>query len=158
MKYSSIVMMAIIMLLSLGLGYNIGKCHEQRQSVPPTVDTISIVTVDTVVIDRPVLVNHYIYKVDTLVASDTLMRHDTIYTLLPRERQVYSDTLFRAVISGVRPSLDSISIYGRTKTINSVVTLRTTPKWGLGLQLGLTYNNRVTPYIGLGLQYNFLTW
>lgn len=41
---------------------------------------------------------------------------------LPREAKVYQDSTYRAVVSGYRPSLDTISIYQRTVFVDDFVS------------------------------------
>lgn len=57
--------------------------------------------------------------------------------------------------------LDLIEVYPRTEY--QIQTVKTKPRWGLGIQAGygctLTGTQvRLSPYIGVGVQYNLLTW
>ena len=66
-------------------------------------------------------------------------------------------------VSG-RPQLDSIQIYQQREYITKEIKTVTKPKrWGLGLQAGygVSFSNKqiqATPYIGIGISYNILTW
>ena len=92
-----------------------------------------------------------------IVRYDTLRVHDTIALPVPIERRVYADSHYRAVVSGWHPSLDSISVYERTRTITRVVP--EVRKWGLGVQAGVGFSPAgVQPYVGLGVSYNLLSW
>lgn len=71
---------------------------------------------------------------------------------LPAERRVYEDTLYRAVVSGIDPRLDSLSIYpSRMVVTRTSATLR---HWGLGVTAGISLTPRgPQPSIGIGLTY-----
>ena len=106
--------------------------------------------------------------IDTLLLpvpiTDTLMLHDTVLVHLPIEQRQYSDPRYTAWVSGYRPQLDSIQIYQQTQYITKEVKTVTKPKrWGIGLQAGygVSISNKqiqATPYIGIGISYNILTW
>lgn len=129
--------------------------------------TSTIVTVkhDTVLVTKPVAISHTVdtnkVKIIYRENKDTLKVCDTIEKViyLPRERLVYKDSTYRAVVSGVQPSLDSITVYKSTvyKTITNTVIKRN--KFGLGVQAGYgVTGSKLEPYIGIGITYNFITW
>lgn len=152
MKYVSIFFMFLILILSGVVGYRMGRGNAIPFEVHDTITTI-----DTITIDKPFPVYREVVEMDTFQLLDTIRINDTIYTLLPRERKVYEDSLFRAVISGVRPSLDSMKVFTKTKVITLSQEAKV-PKFGLGAQLGITFNGKAQPYIGIGVQYNFICW
>ena len=104
--------------------------------------------------------------IDTLLLpvpiTDTLMLHDTIFVHLPIEQRQYSDPSYTAWVSGYRPQLDSIQIYQRTEYITKEINPHKKPKrWGIGLQAGYGValhdgQIRPAPFIGVGLNWNFL--
>lgn len=128
-----------------------------RRDTPPVpvvetrVDTLYVY--DTVTAWKPVPFN--VYVVDTLyvpVPGDT----DTVWVQLPREAKVYRDSTYRAVVSGYRPSLDSIFVFQKTKVVTVTNNVRIPPpRWGWGVQAGVGVNaaGTVTPYVGVGIQY-----
>lgn len=87
---------------------------------------------------------------------------DTVYVSVPREYKVYQDSLYRAVVSGYMPSLDSLMIH--QKTITQTITLRPKPqRWSVGIQAGYgaSFHNRtvlLAPYVGVGVSYSFIRW
>lgn len=92
---------------------------------------------------------------------------DTIYVSLPKETRVYEDTRYRAEVSGYQPSLDRIDIYTQTQVVTKDVTQVITQKtrWGIGISAGyglaINANNRAitpAPYVGIGIQYNLISW
>ena len=94
--------------------------------------------------------------------TDSLMLHDTVFVHLPIEQRQYSDPSYTAWVSGYRPQLDSIHIYQQTQYITKEIKKATKSKrWGIGLQAGYgvsLHNGQVftAPYIGVGLNWNFL--
>lgn len=117
---------------------------------------------DTIRIDRPV--PRIVRIVDTMLIPviDTVHTRDSIFISIPREEKVYEDSTYRAVVSGYKPSLDSISVFRATEVITITETVRVPEKkrWGLGIQVGGTYLPKVgpTPYVGVGISYNLLTF
>ena len=95
------------------------------------------------------------------VPDDTTRIGDT---LLHRRQVVYSDSLYRAVVSGyVDPRLDSMVVYPKTvyQTVtndvyHSVPIKLKKKRWGLGLQVGYGYPGGM--YIGAGISYNLFVW
>lgn len=124
-------------------------------------DTVTIVKVDTLRIAEPVPVYKYIKYNDTVTICHEL--RDTVKELvfLPREYMVYKDSTYRAVVSGVQPRLDSLEIYRPTitNTITKYVEVKKKTKWGIGVQAGYGYNGKkFSPYAGVGVQYNIVSW
>ena len=84
---------------------------------------------------------------------------DSVEVVVPITQRVYGDSLYRAYVSGYRPQLDSIFVYPRTNYITT--TVKEKPKrWGIGLQAGYGYSpgNGMSPYLGIGVSYNFITF
>lgn len=114
----------------------------------------TIVQYDTLKVTEPVYITKYVKDSIKVVIKDTIRVHDTAYMYLPREYRVYKDSMYRAVVSGYEPRLDTIEIYNKT-----VTHIKEKPKLSFGLQAGygLTYNNglALSPYVGLGITYKF---
>lgn len=142
-------------------------------------DTSSTKKIDTMYIDNPQLIAKYESEKEKVaievrrlkkqlaaalnVPADTLEIHDTTTQLvyLPREYLVYKDTNYRAVVSGVQPRLDSMEVYRTTitNTITKYVEVKKKTKWGIGVQAGYGYNGKkFSPYAGVGVQYNLISW
>lgn len=90
-----------------------------------TVDTL--VVRDTVTRERPVYVA--LRHTDTLLVpvTDTVRIRDTVFMALPMEQKVYGDSTWRAVVSGYRPALDTISFYPVTRYVTVTQTVRSPP-------------------------------
>ena len=121
---------------------------------------------------------------DTLVLTDTIIKFqpkpykvtiiDTIYLpqqpqqpqqpqidTLIRQEVTYKDSTYTAVVGGIEPYLKSIEIYPKTIYVNNntTTTIKVRSRFGLGVQAGYGYGrNGLQPYIGVGVQYNFIQW
>lgn len=89
--------------------------------------------------------------VDT--TADRTVEGDSVPVLIPITSKEYKTDDYRAVVSGYKPSLDSMEVY-REKEI---ITLKPKQKrWGLGLQVGYGYPSGL--YVGGGVSYNLFMW
>ena len=115
----------------------------------------TVVKLDTILISAPIAVFWQILPNDTIRIGDTLLH---------RRQVVYSDSLYRAVVSGyVDPRLDSMTVYPRTvyQTVTNdiyhpVVVKPKRKRWGLGLQVGYGYPGGM--YVGAGISYDLFQW
>lgn len=106
-------------------------------SLAPKTETDTLYIRDTIHVPKPV--PKHIYHKDTVLipSGDTIRVSDTVYLAVEKEYKVYEDSLFRAVVSGYRPSLDEIDIYRREKIVTVTTTVvKEQPKWGFGVGLG----------------------
>lgn len=124
-------------------------------------DTVQVTKTDTIVREKPVFVASYIH--DTVRAYFTTIEKDTVLVDVPIERKVYEeDSLYHAVVSGWRPSLDTLIVWPKTTTITIREQVKPQlSKLSLGITAGpsalVTPNGKVYGGIGasLGLTYNF---
>ena len=124
----------------------------------PQVDTLLIY--DTTELVRPVYVRERVLDTVYVAVSDTVTLHDTTFIRLPREEKVYSDSTYYAVVSGYRPSLDTLRIFAPATYITRTQIERA-PRWSLGVATGpgvlVGAEGRI--YAGwalsLGIQYHF---
>lgn len=159
MKTAVLVLLAV---LALAGSYLLG-----RRSVKPEI--VEIHRTDTMwmrdTVRETVLVPEvrYLTRVDTVllkVPGDAVK----VPVLVPISRKVYEGEDYRAVVSGFRASLDTLDIFRKTQTVTNTVVQRVEvpgkPKrWGIGVSAGYALTPQgVKPYIGAGVQYNFLSW
>lgn len=124
-------------------------------------DTVQVTKTDTIVREKPVFVASYIH--DTVRTYFTTIEKDTVLVDVPIERKVYEeDSLYHAVVSGWRPSLDTLIVWPKTTTITIREQVKPQlSKLSLGITAGpsalVTPNGKVYGGIGaaLGLTYNF---
>lgn len=120
-------------------------------------DTVTVLRYDTVTAVRPIPTERTVIRTDTLTLAltDTIIKNDSIIVTLPVERKVYEDSLYRAVISGIHPSLDTISVRSTYRTVT--VTKDRMPRLTFGIQAGGGFDGKtIRPYIGVGVQYNLV--
>lgn len=127
------------------------------------VRTDTVTVRKTIKVDRPVPVHSFVRGRIWLFLRDTVLVRDTVY--LERETKVYQDSLYRAVVSGFRPSLDSLDIFQQVRYITRTETVKVPQRkpWGIGIQAGYgatIQNGRIAgvPYIGVGVSYNLLSF
>ena len=102
---------------------------------------------------------------DTMLVAvaDTIRLSDTVYLRLSRETKQYKDSLFRAQVSGYRPSLDWVEVYPQTVVVTKIISADSRKRWGIGVQAGYgAYFDggdvSLSPYVGIGISWNILTW
>lgn len=130
-------------------------------------DTITVI--DTIAYRYPVPKDSAVVRYETVrlmvadtarvTVTDTVRVTDSVEVVVPITQRVYSDSLYRAYVSGYRPQLDSIFVYPRTNYVTT--TVKEKPKrWGIGLQAGYGYSpgNGMSPYLGIGVSYNIYSF
>ena len=164
------VLGAVSILAALAIGAVVSglavKAHFKAILDTFVPDTVEVIKWDTIRVNKPVFVaSRPIHDSIPSPIHDTtyIVRADTLY--LPKEQRFYSDSTYRAWVSGVSPKLDSIEVYQKTHTI-----IQTTPvpvvkkqRLNLGVQAGVgaiqpfsePFSPKVGYYLGLGIQYNF---
>ena len=171
------------LLLIAGVGFALGLGYGRRtaRNKPETpiiskVDTSS--SVEPFEVERPkikdsTVIHHVWVKLPIVpalpvsVPDDAVSVPDSAFVDVPIERKVYQeDSVYRAVVSGYRPSLDSLLIFSKTTTItvtNTVPEYIPAPrrKWSFGITVGpsvlATPSGQVHAGLGatIGLQYRF---
>ena len=141
-------------------------CFSIGQSYPKNKGEIKIVrdtlvVVDTITIKEPIekirwkdkLV--YVPIVDTLIINE----NDTNYIAMQIEKVEYEDKEYRAVVSGIYPKLEEISVYPKTVYVKETQKEIITKHWNFNITTGpgVFYNGKVNYGIGviLGFGYNF---
>lgn len=102
-------------------------------------------------------------KIDSLLNECARLERigDSLQLVLLRVQRHYCDSTFDAWVSGVDPCLDSIKTYQTTRIITKEIPIIQVKKtrWGIGIQAGATADkDGVTPYVGVGVSYNILSW
>ena len=139
-------MRKVFLLFLVGVGAFVAgrvthRCAEASGRVVVLTDTV--VTRDTVVVRMPEYVE--IPSVRTVTVRDTVV--------LPAVTRVYEDTTFRAVVSGIDPRLDSLTIYPHVRTVTRTVR-RPVSRWGLGLTAGVAVTPKgLSPALTVGVTY-----
>lgn len=84
---------------------------------------------------------------------------DSIPVMLPIIRKVYQDSMFRAVVSGVEPSLDSLTIFPvRESILTHKICSSKPPRWTVGVTAGASLTpHGITPSVSIGVTYNLFS-
>lgn len=155
-KWLVFILACLCMFLSWCLGWQYGKGNNEPEQDTITI-TDTITKIDTLKVDSPVY--KQIVKVETkyekvpVIINDTTV--DTLYAELNYETKEYSDSTYKAVVSGYHPSLDHIETYNKTEyiTVDKIITknktgLYITPNVSVGYGV---FNKKPDMYIGVGI-------
>lgn len=151
------------LLLGLAAGFLAGRKTRLSGALPDfpaAPDTLLIR--DTITRDRPVFVDRYITRTETVLlpVHDTTIVRDSVLVEVPIEVRVYEeDSLYRAVVSGYRPSLDSLLVYRTTREVTKYVPVPVRKRWGVGVTGGWGFGkDGLTPFVGVGVSYNLINF
>ena len=127
------------------------------ETIVERVDTLVIR--DTITSYKPKYITKRVVDSVLVPVPEYVVRNDTIIAVLEREQVVWEDSLARIYASGINPQVDSVMHYRTEKVINHIIPVKANPRWGVGLQGGVGVGKGgLTPYVGVGVQYNILTW
>lgn len=161
-KVKVILLLALMVLGSYLMGYFRAREHFQDATKMIQVDTM--VVRDTIRISSPVEIR-YEKLTETLILPrvDTLRLRDTVYLVVNKEVKEYRDSLYYIKVSGYQPNLDHVEVYPMTKVISKTETTTLKPSpWKLGVYLGMdlgkSQNNYMTPFISAEVGYNRISF
>lgn len=157
-KCLSIFLLGAFTASLIGVIMNGRGAKEPTTEIIRIADTVRVVRIDTVEIVKPVP------QLVEIVKKDTIFVADTVYITVPIERKIYKDSTYTAIITGYRAELESMEVY--PKTITQTITQKEiahkyVPKrWGLGVCVGygVTGDFRLSPFVGIGVNYNLFSW
>ena len=162
-KKTTFLVNALLTLACVFLfGFIIGQKHPQKLPVEPIktkVDTLVIR--DTMMYYKPIYVDRVQLDSVLVPVLDTMMIHDTTFVYLEREKVTWRDSLCEVYASGIMTSVDSVRHFQEDKyiTIETQVPVKVKTHWGLGVNAGYGVGKGgFTPYIGVGISYNLLSW
>ena len=161
-RYDKVMTILCVILLTFYVGMLIGQKHRQKLPLEPTeikVDTLVIR--DTIIQYKPIFVDKI--KVDSVLVpvKDTIVIRDSVYIYMDREKITWRDSLCEVYASGIMTSVDSVRHFQEYKyiTIGTQVPVKVKSHWGLGVNAGYGVGKGgFTPYIGVGISYNILSW
>ena len=166
MKGWQYILTGVGIAVAVLIGVLIGQKHPQKSPVEPIkekVDTLLIF--DTITLTKPVFVEKIQLDSVYMPVTDTLWKHDTLYVYLEREQIQWQDSLCRVYASGINPQVDSVTHFVQETIITREipVPVKVKSRWGLGIQVGYGagVNGKqvyLTPYVGVGISYNILSW
>ena len=148
------ILVLVLLAVGFGFGYHVGQTY--NDPLETTTDTI---TVHDTLRPDPKIINHWHSRTDT----DTVYSVDSVPVVvqIPITTKVYGDSSYRAVVSGYKANLDSISIFRKTITIEKKTYYPKLykPRWSVGLVGGYgATGTGLSPFIGVGVTYNLFSW
>ena len=166
MKGWQYILTGVGIAVAVLIGFLIGQQHPQKSPVEPIkekVDTLLIF--DTITLTKPVFVEKVQLDSVYMPVTDTLWKHDTLYVYLEREQIQWQDSLCRVYASGINPQVDSVTHFVQETIVNREISVpvKVKSRWGLGINVGYGagVNGKqvyLTPYVGVGISYNILSW
>ena len=166
MKGWQYILTGVGIAVAVLIGVLIGQKHPQKSPVEPIkekVDTLLIF--DTITLTKPVFVEKIQLDSVYMPVTDTLWKHDTLYVYLEREQIQWQDSLCRVYASGINPQVDSVTHFVQETIVTREISVpvKVKSRWGLGIQVGYGagVNGKqvyLTPYVGVGISYNILSW
>ena len=135
-----------------------GKVTERiRVETNVKVDTVKITTTTPI---HDTIVKYVRVKIPIYHFRDTTKKiEDSADVSVPITQAVYSDSTYKAWVSGYLARLDSIEVYRKntiiTRTIEKTIT-KPPRRWGVGISAGVGYgttSKQIEPYIGIGWTY-----
>ena len=166
MKGWQYILAGVGIAVAVLIGFLIGQKHPQKSPVEPIkekVDTLLIF--DTITLTKPIFVEKIQLDSVYMPVTDTLWKHDTLYVYLEREQIQWQDSLCRVYASGINPQVDSVTHFVQETIITREISIpvKVKSRWGLGIQVGYGagVNGKqvyLTPYVGVGISYNILSW
>lgn len=165
MNKTTAFLLRVPVWLILAIGVYIGGQLERSKTKPT--DTIHSIVYDTIRYRMPIaqdsVVIRYLSKYVTVsdTVTDTVVVHagDSIPVVIPIVQKTYRDSTYEAWVSGYEIKLDSINVFNKTVTKTVLQPVSKTKRWGLGINAGYGYTKEgFTPYVGVGMQYNFIVF
>lgn len=158
---TAIEVIVAAVLVSYYVGHNRG-INEASASVVEKVDTLVIR--DTITHYEPIVKTMTRVEKVLVPVTDTLRQTDTLYVVLDREQVMWEDSLARVYASGIMPEIDSVMHFVTERVITREVIVPKVRKtrWGIGINAGygvqLGSEVRMTPYVGIGVSYDIVSW
>ena len=176
MKQIYLILLAIGLII---LSFFIGRWTKPDKPIPPStvevhIDSVSHFDVTPVSIKPIKTVTAYLpislpdeeddEPMDTIDYPYDNPPVDSVAVEIPISEYVAEkDSLYRVVAEGYAVEFKEITVYPKTITIPNIIEIKKPTHWGLGVHAGYgaTLNNntvQLSPYVGVGISYNILTW
>ena len=148
------------------IGFLVGQKHPQKLPVEPIKEKLDTLLIfDTITLTKPIFVEKIQLHPVYMPVTDTLWKHDTLFVYLEREQIQWQDSLCRVYASGINPQVDSVTHFVQETIITREISVpvKVKSRWGLGINVGYGagVNGKqvyLTPYVGVGISYNILSW
>lgn len=160
MKPGQYMLTGIGVAAALIISFLVGqRCPRNGGGETPTIKVDTLVIRDTIKVTEPICVTKRVVDSIPYPVTDTLRFRDTLYVFLEREQIRWEDTLAVVYASGVNPQVDSVIHHTQSLIITTEIPVIKKTRWGLGVQAGVgAGKGGLTPYVGVGVSYNLLSW
>lgn len=150
----------ILVVLLVAVGFLVGRrCARNAPGEPPEIRVDTLVIRDTIKVTEPVSVTTRVVDSIPYPVTDTIRLRDTLYVILEREQVRWEDSLAVVYASGIRPQVDSVIHFSQERIITREIPVKVRSRWGVGVQAGMGVDRSgLTPYVGVGVTYNLLSW
>lgn len=155
-----VILMEVVLCVAL-IMYVDRRMPRKDPGEPPAIRVDTLIVRDTIVVADPVFVTRRVVDSVPYPVTDTIRTRDTLFVLLERSQIRWEDSLAVIYASGIDPEVDSVIHYTRetivTREIPVILGKKT--RWGIGVQAGFgAAKDGLTPYVGVGVSYNILSW
>lgn len=152
------ILWTVIILFALLSAFYMG-----RNSVKARVVEVDRVVYDTIVHEKVKVDTMWCTRVEkvylTEVRRDTVTIRDTVLVEVPIYTYIASDSLYKVVVEGFGVEFKSVEVYPKTIYKERTDIIKERNRWGIGVQAGYGISkDKLTPYIGIGVSYNIITW
>ena len=160
MKPGTYILIGVGLAVAVLLGFLVGqRCPRNGGGETPTPKVDTLVIRDTIKVTEAISVTKRVVDSIPYPVTDTLRMRDTLYVILEREQIRWEDSLSVVYASGVMPQVDSVIHHTENLIITKEIPVIKKTRWGLGVQAGVgAGKGGLTPYVGVGLSYNLLSW
>ena len=162
MRPEKYILMGMGIVVAILIGFLAGRrCPRNAQGEPPTPKVDTLFIRDTIKVTEPKFINRRVVDSIPYPVTDTIRVRDTLFVLLERQQVTWEDSLARVYASGVNPRVDSVIHFTQEMVITREIPVIQVKKtgWGVGIQAGVgAGKDGLTPYLGVGVSYNLLSW
>lgn len=160
MKPGTYILIGVGLAVAVLLGFLVGqRCPRNGGGETPTPKMDTLVIRDTFKVTEPIYVTKRVVDSIPYPVTDTLRLRDTLYVILEREQIRWEDSLAVVYASGVMPQVDSVIHQTQSLIITKEIPVIKKNRWGLGVHAGYGISNqKLTPYVGVGVSYNIISW
>lgn len=160
MKPGTYILIGVSLAVAAILGFLHGRRCPQNKLVEPIKERVDTLVVrDTIIVTEAISVTERVVDSVYVAVTDTLWLRDTLYVYLERKQIRWEDSLAVVYASGVMPQVDSVIHHTNQLIITKEIPLIQKTRWGLGVQAGVSVGKEgLTPYVGFGASFNFLSW
>lgn len=160
MKPGTYILIGVGLAVAVLFGFLLGRrCPRNGGEETPTPKVDTLVIRDSIKVTEAISVTKRVVDSIPYPVTDTLRMRDTLYVILEREQIRWEDSLSVVYASGVMPQVDSVIYHTNQLIITKEIPAIQKTRWSLGVQAGVgAGKGGLTPYVGVGVSYNLLSW